>query len=560
MEFLEQYADSVVSYSSRYNSTYSFSYSPDNLTGKARKYPQYGDFADTFMLRTYGKWWRESEAIQPNYMPQDSWEIESEDFVVVKYEFPVVPTKVIIYETYNPGAVVRLYGRLTGCDWHLLYETYPERPETIPKNAARCFTPPLRRIKKIINELRIELNQSLLTNCTGLDAVLLAGYRPLSKIQLYLLTDGLEKTPGPNLKSKQSCTDLSMAEGQVNYFEMLPYEIILHIFKFLDLKSLFRCAIVNQMFYQVTLDPTIYKALALKKYWMKVDNKTLKFFQRRCTMLKKIDLSWCGNNCMITEDFFQDFLRTSGTQLTHLSVGSCDFIRNVSLGAMAKCPHLVDLRLNNCQPSSWTFTLLSELQKLQSLDLCGTNICSDSLIKILKANPHLRHLIIDHCQNLSQVDDIFETLSNYNPKLVALSAWKVRTATPRGIQFLSRCHQLRELDVGWVLVLAETSNCLERIAHGCKDLRRLIISNWRNLTDHELLPIITTCKNLHQLDLLGIRNISPELVGYALASLPHLKLLDISFCSKITMDEVMLWSRLYPMVIILRHLDDGFIY
>lgn len=53
MEFLEQYADSVVSYSSRYNSTYSFSYSPDNLTGKARKYPQYGDFADTFMLVSY---------------------------------------------------------------------------------------------------------------------------------------------------------------------------------------------------------------------------------------------------------------------------------------------------------------------------------------------------------------------------------------------------------------------------------------------------------------------------------------------------------------------------
>lgn len=50
MLFIEQFVEAVVSYSSRYNNSMSVSYAPDNVIGKTVKYPNYGDYPDTYML------------------------------------------------------------------------------------------------------------------------------------------------------------------------------------------------------------------------------------------------------------------------------------------------------------------------------------------------------------------------------------------------------------------------------------------------------------------------------------------------------------------------------
>lgn len=79
-------------------------------------------------------------------MPQDVDPIISEDYVVLRFEFYVIPTGVTIYETYNPGAVVRLWGRNSGCEWRLLWEGAPEKCDA----SARTFRPPIRNIKDTI--------------------------------------------------------------------------------------------------------------------------------------------------------------------------------------------------------------------------------------------------------------------------------------------------------------------------------------------------------------------------------------------------------------------------
>lgn len=50
MEKVEQFAQFVIEYSSKYNNSNSISYSPENMIGKPEKYPNYGDFHDTYML------------------------------------------------------------------------------------------------------------------------------------------------------------------------------------------------------------------------------------------------------------------------------------------------------------------------------------------------------------------------------------------------------------------------------------------------------------------------------------------------------------------------------
>lgn len=97
---------------------------------------------------------------------------------------------------------------------------------------------------------------------------------------------------------------------------------MVHIFQYLDLKSLCRCAQVNRKWYETSLDSSLYHSLSLKvtsftkhlfyicyfvlqKYWHKIDDHLLlNFFTLRCKGLRKLDLSWCGKDSRITEDVF----------------------------------------------------------------------------------------------------------------------------------------------------------------------------------------------------------------------------------------------------------------
>lgn len=67
---------------------------------------------------------------------------------------------------------------------------------------------------------------------------------------------------------------------------------------------------------------------------------------------------------------------------------------------------------------------------------------------------------------------------------------------------------------------------------------RLIICGWRGVSDHSLLPILINCKNLSQLDLLGIKSITADVCETALMHLPKLRLLEVSFCDSIRNEQV----------------------
>lgn len=48
--FIEQYADSVVDYSSSFYNSASDTFAPKHIIGTPRFYPRYGNFAETYML------------------------------------------------------------------------------------------------------------------------------------------------------------------------------------------------------------------------------------------------------------------------------------------------------------------------------------------------------------------------------------------------------------------------------------------------------------------------------------------------------------------------------
>ncbi|KAJ8956651.1 hypothetical protein NQ318_014005 [Aromia moschata] len=520
MDHLEQYVYRVLDYTSRYNNSNSYYYAPINLVGKYAKYPSYGDFPEAYFLRSYGNWWKKSEGYQLDYRPQDFDPSGAEDYITLEFESAVVPRDIFIYEIYNPGSVVRIWGKslcAPKCSWVLLWEGPPQ----IYPHKSRIFHPQMRKVNCLLNTIRLEFNQSHLQYHCSIDAVLLAGYQPSTNLQYNMMVKGLVDSfqKKPEVRKIMSDHIFDADSGGRDLFLNLPYEVIIHIFQYLDLKSLSRCAQVNKMWNEASVDPVLYQNLSLKPYWYLVNCNTLEYFMNKSKTLKKLDLSWCGNDSIEFKEFVAVFLRK-------------------------------DLRLKYI--NQWFQPSMSNLNKLVSLDLTSTDIQDNDLMTILKANKNLKHIIIDLCENLVRLDQIVEVVEKYNKNLTTWSSWKTSSLTAEGAKHFANCPHLKELDLGWCLINTDPGNCLERIASGCRQLKRLILSEWRGLNDYLLMPVIMACKELTQLDLLGIKNISSDLCEMALLMLPKLRLLDISFCEFVRQEEVEIWRQRYPHITIQR--------
>ncbi|KAK0175441.1 hypothetical protein PV327_009192 [Microctonus hyperodae] len=171
VKFIEQFVKEVTDFSSQYGSNNSISYTAYNIVGNPSKFPDYGDFPQAFVMKTYGKWWDEAPSRLIDFMPQNNEPIDSHDFIDIEYDVEVYPIRLSIYEIYNPGSVVRIWARDSLGQWWLLWNGSPQ----IVSHKSRIFSPPLKLCSFKTKLFRLEFNHSLLDYYTELDAVLLHG-------------------------------------------------------------------------------------------------------------------------------------------------------------------------------------------------------------------------------------------------------------------------------------------------------------------------------------------------------------------------------------------------
>ncbi|KAK3930588.1 F-box/LRR-repeat protein 4 [Frankliniella fusca] len=409
--FIEQFVSDVRDFSSQYGSDISISYTAYNLAGKPSKYPDYGDYPQAFVMRTYGRWWKEAPSGVKEFMPQNQGTIISQDFIDVTFEQAVYPFQVNIYEIYNPGALVRVWARSLQGKWALLWEGAAQATRPM----SRIFSPPLRTIQFPTNLLRLEFDHSNLEYYTELDAVCLVGtYKPFPENNLgtcHTLQNPIVRSrngSSSNFSGLVSVGDITNRVQEMNIhqfspqvdisnsissfldhefpsllkqiedmqratpncpalptssspppevpphsansgaFSTLPDESILHILGYLDLKDLCRCAQVNRHFRGLAQDPHLYIELGLRKFWHCVNPVSLQCLTPRLTYIQKLDMSWCGNYRDISPDDFIEFLEGCGKNLTHLRLNCCKFVTDSSIEKIASlCPKLQELALQN---------------------------------------------------------------------------------------------------------------------------------------------------------------------------------------------------------------------
>lgn len=642
--FTEQFVKQVHHFSSQYGSDISISYTAYNIAGNPSKFPDYGDFPQAFVMRTYGSWWDKAPSKLVDYMPQNNDDVVCQDYIDVAYDREVYPIRVSIYETYNPGSVVGIWAADSGGKWRKLWSGPPQ----IISHKPRIFSPPLQPCGFKTKMLRLEFNHSQLDYYTELDAILLIGTSELiqpnfkfhdknlstllqqlgdstySCNDVYNLTPDYLKTHRDlrelkntfhkhcqlsnsnvigkihkgtivdKLGNDYQCIppleeavnslhkflqedfpkllrDINLSASTVSpistnrasgtsplsdscgSFSVLPDEAVLKILKNLDLKSLCRCCQVNKHFNNIARDALLYTSLNLKPYWHCIDTNALATLASRCQYLQRIDLSWCGNYNTITSRDIQDFLTSSGSQLTHLRFNCCQFVSNsVILKVSVICRNLKELCLRNCleitKDGFWPLTNLSQLERLE---LYRTMIQTPALCAILKGNRNMRHINLAACDHVHNMDDIAMEVAYSCPRLESIDFWKSHSLTPYGVRALARCEMLREVDFGWCLGMGAPGDSLRALATSCRNLEKVFLAALRGLTDRDLEPFLS-CQKLRQLDFLGARSLTPDICLRFLLCCPELEMMDLSFCEGISDLKIHEWRTLYPHVSIKR--------
>ncbi|KAG2468304.1 F-box/LRR-repeat protein 4 [Polypterus senegalus] len=547
---VQQHAKEVIDFSSHYGSENSMSYTMWNLVGMPNVYPSSGDFTQTAVFRTYGKWWQQCPSAPQNF-PRTPLKFHSQDYVELAFEEPVYPTSVDVLETYHPGAIVKILA----CSLNPFSQTLPAdirwevlwsgEPASIGTPQARQFSPGIKQINFPTNLIRLEVNSSLLEYYTELDAVILCGVKERSVLSMYNipmidindLSESDEEKDSSEADHINWRVDSVFKEHSNNgYFDTLPYELIQLILNHLTLPDLCRLAQTCKLLYQHCCDPLQYIQLSLQPYWATVNDSSLDHLQTCCTLTQRLNLSWTGNRGAITFSGFSRFMKVCGAELVCLELACCHFLNEACLEAISQmCPKLQELNLSSCDRlHPQAFNHISKILDLRRLVLYRTKVEQTALLSIITFCTEIRHLNLGSCVMIEDYDMIASMISAKCRKLKSLDLWRCKNITENGImELVSGCQFLEELDLGWCSTLQSSTGCFVYLARHLPKLRKLFITANRTVCDTDIEELAANCPRLRHLDILGTRMVSPSSLRKLLDSCKELLLLDVSFCSQI---------------------------
>ncbi|KAH7967415.1 hypothetical protein HPB49_024630 [Dermacentor silvarum] len=472
----------------------------------------------------------------------------------LQYEHHVHPVTVTVFETYNPGSVVRIlaFDRLKN-RWKELWVGKPT------KGAEACAWPrPLPSENTFATRvLRLEFHHAHLDYHAQIDAVLLAG---LLKRPEPPVCESDEESSAAAVAQQSNCKQEAFLPSSTG-FHSLPHELMTQIFRYLDLLSICRLSGTCRLFWKVCYDHIFYRCLDLQPYWEKIDDNALEALQKRCMQYILKMCLWSTMSFFFVDSSPFSFMELRGELLQCLCLSSCPFVDNECLKVIADyCPNLTELELKGCcNPllNRLGFLQISHLSKLVWLDLCRTEIEMFSLISIIRSCSKLEHLSLGSCPVVNNYDDIALEISMYLGNLRSLDLYRARTLSAVGVNLFARsCPLVVSLDLGWCTSIE--SGCIQELARGCPHLKRLLLTAVRVLCDSDLFVIATHCHDLEHLDILGSAEASSSGVSQVLIECKQLKILDVSFCFNISLDFVQEWKRLYPKVQIKRSISDDF--
>ncbi|XP_071582145.1 F-box/LRR-repeat protein 4-like [Temnothorax nylanderi] len=358
------------------------------------------------------------------------------------------------------------------------------------------------------------------------------------------------------LKSNSNCANsmkLSLDESKELSrccLSALPNEILLKIFKYLDVVTLCRMNEVNNSRFDIlTRDPLLYTRLNMR--WIESDKKYMCklfcYFTPRCKYLQQLDLTGCN---FVVNDFV-NFLVNCGRRLTHLRLSNLPLngidLSLILLKTSETCKNLKELDLScSYKIDDKGLSYLEGLNNLEHLNLSYIDIRSERLCKILQNNQRMRQLHSDLIN-----DAVLIELGNSCRDLDSLldSSLHARDFTSQGINAFANCKNLQKVKLS-LFDYSLTDDSLFKLLSSYQNLQEVHLFS-AVLTDHRL-ELLAQCKNLKTLHLYEAELDIPDNCSVILKQCSKLQEFYFIFCddhiNQLVNELVNQWKERYPHV------------
>uniref|UniRef100_A0A914HZX8 F-box domain-containing protein n=1 Tax=Globodera rostochiensis TaxID=31243 RepID=A0A914HZX8_GLORO len=377
---------------------------------------------------------------------------------------------------------------------------------------------------------------------------------------------------------------------------ILPTELMLRVFSYLDITSLGRCAQVCRSWNKLAMDGSNWMDVDLFSFQREVKTTVVESLAKRCgSFLKVLSLKGCENvqdnamrsfaakcpnieqltltkcklvtdstceyigrychrivmidleNCTLITDIALKFIGEGCKRLEEINLSWCEQISDIGIAYVAKsCPNLHTLfckGLDNLSSQCFGQLVMPELRAL-NLFSCP-NVTDETVADVARNCHQLEFLSLSNCKEIT--DQAIVSISHGCPKLRDLELAGCANLTDSGfVQLAKNCHELERMDLEECLLI--TDSTLSNFNNGCPNLYSLSLSHCENLTDNGLADLCVAHRE--RLQVLELDN-CPNITDLALESMKHLKVLervDLYDCQMITKDAIKKFKQARPEV------------
>ncbi|KAL5508945.1 hypothetical protein EMCRGX_G004216 [Ephydatia muelleri] len=321
------------------------------------------------------------------------------------------------------------------------------------------------------------------------------------------------------------------SNGDRNSISILPDDLLLKIFSFLDVVSLCRCAQVSKTWSSLALHGSNWQHVCLFDFQTAIEGKVVGHLSRRCGgFLRTLDLQ----ECIGVEDPALETISCHCPNIQKLVLRKCYRLTDATfLYVSRNCSHLHHLDLSGCKEiTDVTCTHLSEgCPDLHHVGLSGCKVTEEGILSLTRRCVQLTSLDLSFCTNID--DRALEHIGTNAKSLVSISLQGCKSITDIGITALSSCcHQLNTLVLSGCELLTDVS--LKRIGATCHNLRNMEVAGCAHFTDVGFHALANGCTELRRMDLEECVLITDTTLTNLSHHCPHLQKLVLSHCERIT--------------------------
>ncbi|KAI6235604.1 Leucine Rich repeat-containing domain protein [Aphelenchoides besseyi] len=410
----------------------------------------------------------------------------------------------------------------------------------------------------------------------------------------------------PTIQAKQNQMYLittllpSQSEQPALINRVLPKELLLRIFSYLDIVSLCRCAQVCRIWNRLAMDGSNWQSVDLFCFQKEIKTSVVENLATRCGgFLKELSLRGCENvhdsamrsfsakcpniealslskckyitdntceylgrychrlmfldleNCTAITDNSLKFLSEGCTHLNELNISYCTNITDTGIEDLFRgCNNLKSLIAKGCEGLTYACFqgLNKHMTQLQRLNLLSCSAITDETVEIIADScPYLEFLCISNCKEVT--DRGVNALANSCYALKDLELASCINVSDMGFISLSKnCHELERMDLEDCVLITDTA--LINLNSGCPNLNSLTLSHCENLTDQSLAELCTTHKNcLRVLELDNCPNITDAALEHV-RPVQNLERIDLYDCQLITKEAIKKFKQHRPEVVV----------